>query len=344
MHQRIRPLLFRLDAEQAHGLTLKLLKWAGDILVTRTLLQRWFAVEDPRLHTEAFGLHFKNRVGLAAGYDKNGIAIRGLSALGFGHIEVGTITRRMQPGNAIPRIWRAPGELAIVNSMGFPNAGVAAYHPPRIAGVRLGVNIGKSKETPVEQAAEDYCTLLQQVYGRADYVAINISSPNTLNLRQLQARAAIEELLRAVTAVRAGQAQRMPLLVKISPDLTDTALDDVLAAVIANGLDGVIATNTTTSRAGLPPAYHALPGGVSGAPLRTRSTEIVRTIAQRTGGRLPIIGVGGILTPAGALEKFDAGAWLVQLYTGLIYTGPGLVRAINLALLARSPNSAGASR
>jgi dihydroorotate dehydrogenase len=335
MYQRIRPLLFRLDAEQAHGLTLKLLRWAGDIMVARMLLQRWFAVEDLRLHTEAFGLHFKNRVGLAAGYDKNGIAVPGLATLGFGHIEVGTVTRQMQPGNARPRIWRAPGQQALVNSMGFPNAGVAACHPAPVAGVRLGVNIGKSKETPVERAAEDYCLLLQQVYERADYVTINVSSPNTLNLRQLQARAAIEDLLRAVARVR--QAQSIPLLVKIAPDLSDSELDDVLAAVIATGIDGVIATNTTTSRAGLPPAYHDLPGGVSGAPLCVRSTAIVQAIAQRTGGRLPIIGVGGIITPDDALAKLDAGAWLVQLYTGLIYSGPGLVRAINLSLLGRSP-------
>jgi dihydroorotate dehydrogenase len=344
MHHRIRPLLFRLDAEQAHGLTLKLLKWAGDIVVTRTLLQRWFTIEDLRLHTEAFGLHFKNRVGLAAGYDKNGVAVPGLSALGFGHIEVGTVTRHMQPGNDKPRLWRAPAAQAIINSMGFPNAGVDACHPMPMAGVRLGINIGKSKETPVERAAEDYCILLQQVYRRADYVTINVSSPNTLNLRQLQARAAIEDLLRAVTAVRAGQAQQLPLLVKIAPDLTDSALDDILAAVTVTGIDGVIATNTTTSRAGLPPAYQTLPGGVSGEPLRARSTEIVRAIAQRTGGRLPIIGVGGIMTPAGALEKLDAGAWLVQLYTGLVYTGPGLVRAINLSILGRTPNPVGASR
>jgi dihydroorotate dehydrogenase len=243
----------------------------------------------------------------------------------------------MQPGNPKPRIWRAPHAQAIINSMGFPNAGVAACHPARTPEVRLGINIGKSKETPVERAAADYCILLEQVYGRADYVTINVSSPNTLNLRQLQAQAAIEELLAAVTAVRARQAHYVPLLVKIAPDLSDRDLDDVLAAVASTGIDGIIATNTTTSRAGLPPAFHALPGGVSGAPLRTRSTAIVRAIAQRTGGKLPLIGVGGVITPVDALEKLDAGAWLVQVYTGLIYSGPGLVRAINMALLDCTP-------
>lgn len=339
MYQLIRPLFFRLDAERAHHLTLTLLAWAGATPPTRAALRRLFAMEAKTLAVDAFGVRFKNRVGLAAGYDKNGAAVAGLGALGFGHLELGTVTRLPQAGNPTPRVYRVPAAQAIINQMGFPNAGVTALRLPAKSDVRMGINIGKGRDTPLERAAEDYCALFQQVYQRADYVAINVSSPNTLNLRQLQARTAMTELLGAVTTLRNRSTPRVPLLVKIAPDLSESELDDVLDAVAQTGIDGIIATNTTTSRGGIPPADQALPGGMSGAPLRTRATEVVRYLARRSEGRLPIIGVGGIMTPDDALERLDAGATLIQIYTGLIYRGPGLIRDILTALGARAAAS-----
>ncbi|MGQ9501942.1 MAG: quinone-dependent dihydroorotate dehydrogenase [Anaerolineae bacterium] len=331
----VRAMLFRLDAEMAHNLVLGLVRWAGLFPPARALLRALYTLEDARLEVEAFGVRFRNPVGLAAGYDKNGSAVRGLSALGFGHIEVGTVTLHRQAGNPRPRIHRIPQAQALINSMGFPNAGVEAL---RIhSGVtRIGINIGKSRDTPLTEAAEDYCALLRRVHGRADYVALNVSSPNTPELRKLQTRAAMERLLQAVAAVRDSLQPRVPLLVKIAPDLSAAEVDDILAAMTLAGIDGVIATNTTLERGGIPERYRHLAGGLSGAPLRARATELVRYIARRTEGRLPIIGVGGICSAADALEKFDAGACLVQVYTGLVYAGPGLVRAINQALLERA--------
>ena len=344
MYPLIRPFLFRLDAERAHGLTLAALRAAGRFALMRRVLRTLFEVPDPRLEVEAFGLRCRNPVGLAAGYDKNGTAVSGLSALGFGHLEIGTLTRRPQAGNPRPRVHRFPAAQALVNSMGFPNSGIAAL-PAGLAAApglaqsgrlptRLGVNLGKGRDTPLDHAVEDYSALLQAVHARhqAQYVAINISSPNTQGLRQLQGRAALEALLTTLVALRDSLPPRLPLLVKIAPDLTDGETDDVLAAVARVGADGLIVCNTTTSRDGLPQAAH-LPGGVSGAPLRARSTAMIRRLARLTHGQLPIIGVGGILTPADALEKLRAGAALVQVYTGLVYAGPGLVRAINIDLL-----------
>jgi dihydroorotate dehydrogenase len=362
MYALFRPLLFRLDPERAHGLTLALLRWSGQLPITYYFLRSLFELTDPRLEVEAFGLRFKNPVGLAAGYDKNGIAVRGLSALGFGHVEVGTVTRLPQAGHPRPRIFRLPEAGALINRLGFPNEGVERL---RAEGekwkvgdkIRIGVNIGKGKETPLERAAEDYCALLEQVHDLADYVAINISSPNTPGLRQLQARAALRDLLAAVADTRARLTPRLPLLVKIAPDLTEPELDDVLEAVLSVGMDGLIAANTTLRRDGLPAcaantrapllppvlarvrasksASAGIAGGLSGAPLRTPSTEIIRYLARRTDGRLPIVGVGGILSPRDAIEKLEAGARLIQVYTGLIYAGPGLAQEINRALLRR---------
>ncbi len=372
-----RPLLFQLDPERAHHLSLRALRVAVALPFGERLLQSAFEVNDPHLAVEAFGLKFKNRVGLAAGYDKNGIAVRGLGGLGFGHIEIGTITRLPQIGNPLPRVHRMREAQGLINSMGFPNAGVEALierlkaEGKRMKGssssfilqplsFQIGINIGKGKDTPVERAAEDYCALLQQVAPYADYVAINISSPNTMNLRQLQAKSFIVALLGEIAATRLAvgrepradssaavssnlanpplqthKSTNLPLLVKIAPDLTESELDDVLDAIVQTGIDGVIATNTTLARAGLPEYAQSLKGGLSGRPLTTRSTEVIRYIAKRTLGKLPIIGVGGIMTPRDALDKLDAGATLVQLYTGLIYAGPGLVREINCAMQVR---------
>lgn len=336
MYGVVRPLLFRLDAEQAHNLTLALLRIAGNFPITDYLLRRMFEFDDARLQVETFGMRFKNPIGLAAGYDKNGVAVRGLSSLGFGHIEIGTVTRSAQMGNPHPRIHRIPGSSALINSMGFPNAGVDAIPPTRIGewgrqGIRLGINLGKSKDTQLERAAEDYVELFKRVHARADYIAINVSSPNTPGLRSLQSSAAINDLLRRVTRVRDEITPRVPLLAKISPDLAESEIDDILDAATRCGVDGIIATNTTLDRAAIPPT--SVPGGLSGAPLRERSTRVIRYIAQQTRGALPIIGVGGIMGAADAVEKLRAGARLVQVYTGLVYRGPGLVKEINRELV-----------
>jgi dihydroorotate dehydrogenase len=334
MYQSIRPLLFKIDPERAHSLTLRLIQLAGQLPPTYALLKRMFEIDDPRLEVEAFGLKFKNPIGLAAGYDKNGVAVKGLGALGFGHVEVGTVTRHRQIGNPKPRVHRVIEAQGVINSMGFPNDGVEALRITRGA-AKVGINIGKSKGTPIEQAADDYCALFKQVYRDADYVAINISSPNTLNLRQLQAHELIESLLKQVAAVRDSLAPRRPLLVKIAPDLSESEIDAVLAAISSAGLDGIIATNTTVERGGIPDRYRELKGGLSGLPLRDRSTAVIRYIAQQTAGQLPIVGVGGIANGQAAIEKLAAGATLLQVYTGLIYTGPSLVQQINRALIGR---------
>jgi dihydroorotate dehydrogenase len=259
---------------------------------------------------------------------------------------VGTVTRQMQAGNPKPRVFRVTESQGMINSMGFPNNGVAALKIRR-GEAKVGINIGKSMDTPIERAAEDYADLFRKVYHDADYVAINVSSPNTLNLRQLQAREYIEELLKEVTAVRdevmraphgrsAAEpriARCVPVLVKIAPDLTEREVDDVLGAIELAGMDGVIATNTTIEREGIPAQYRDLKGGLSGMPLRDRSTAMISSIHRKTSGRLPIIGVGGVMNPLDALAKFEAGAALVQVYTGLVYAGPSLAKQINRALL-----------
>ena len=342
MYSLLRPFLFRLDPERAHNFTLTLLRLANNS-PTSNLLSSLFAFDDPRLAVTAFGLRFKNRIGLAAGYDKNGVAVRGLSALGFGHIEVGTVTRLPQAGNPLPRVHRVPEARAIINRMGFPNAGaealLAQLSSLPASDTRLGINLGKSKDTPLERAAEDYCALLTQFHARADYVTINLSSPNTPGLRQLQTRAYLNDLLAAVMTTRKALPKRVPVLVKIAPDLVESEIDEVLQAVSDNGVDGLIATNTTIGRAGLPERSARLEGGLSGAPLRARATEVIRYIARQTNGQLPLIGVGGIMNVENALEKLDAGAMLIQMYTGLVYAGPGLPRAINRALVSQPGKS-----
>lgn len=329
MFQLLRPLLFRLDPERAHALTLGLLRIAGNFPIINSLITNLFSAPDKPV--TVFGLQFKNRVGLAAGYDKNGVAVNGLAALGFGHIEVGTVTRLPQVGNPKPRVHRVPAVQAVINAMGFPNDGMekllVASEKWRRGSTRIGINLGKGKATPLENAAEDYCALLEKVHARADYVVINLSSPNTPGLRQLQTRTYLESLLRAVVNVRNTLTPRVPLLVKLAPDLSEAELDELLAVVTTLEIDGLIATNTTVSRAGLTPAAQTLAGGLSGGPLTHRSTEIISYLARRTA--LPIIGVGGIMNAADAQAKLDAGATLIQIYTGLVYAGPGLVKQIN---------------
>jgi dihydroorotate dehydrogenase len=332
MYQLVRPLLFRMDPEQVHCYTLALIRLAGDFPPANILLRAMFEVRDSRLGVESFGLKFKNPVGLAAGYDKDGTAVRGLSCLGFGHIEVGTLTPRPQRGNPLPRIHRVPEADALINSMGFPNSGVDSLDVHR-NGAQVGINIGKGKETPLEEAAEEYVELFRRVQPQADYVVLNVSSPNTLGLGRLQSREFIEELLAAVAAERNRLTPRRPVLVKIAPDLCESEIDDVLAAVQHTGIDGIVATNTSVRREGVAEPFRGLAGGLSGAPLRARSTAVIRYISRMTNGKLPIVGVGGIASAEDALEKLNAGARLVQVYTGLIYKGPSLVHQINASLL-----------
>jgi dihydroorotate dehydrogenase len=338
MYRFFRPLLFRLAPEQAHSLTLSLLRLAGALPPARAFLRLCFAV--PRDPLQAFGLAFSNRVGLAAGYDKDGLGWRGLACLGFGHIEIGTVTPQAQPGNPRPRVFRLPQESALINRMGFPGRG-ADFVATRLQGKRppglvLGVNLGKNKDTPLEEAAQDYLLLVEKFAPLADYLAINVSSPNTTGLRRLQARHALDDLLAQLEQKRraqeAGLKKRLPLLVKLAPDLTDQELDDALEVIQGNRMDGVIATNTTLSRDNLHSPVAGESGGLSGAPLSERSTYLVRQIYQRTRGKLPVIGVGGVMSYEDARAKLEAGAVLVQVYTGLVYAGPGLVKHILLGL------------
>ncbi len=331
----VRPLLFRLEPEVAHRLTLQGLRLAHTAGLS--LLYASAPVRDP---VQLLGLRFPNRVGLAAGLDKNGEAIDAFAAMGFGFVEVGTVTPRPQPGNPRPRLFRLPQAQALINRMGFNNAGLDAFlrHVRRShRSVPLGLNIGKNATTPVEQALDDYRLGLRGVYAAADYVTVNISSPNTRSLRSLQDDAALNALLAGLVqereSLRDHHGRHVPILLKIAPDLDDAGIDTIADAVHAHGIDGLIATNTTVSReavAGLPYADEA--GGLSGAPVREASNRVIRRLRNRLGRDMPIIGVGGILSGADAVEKLRAGADLVQIYTGLIYRGPALVRECALAL------------
>lgn len=334
MYPLFRRLLFRLEPERAHDLTLALIRLAGTLPPMERLLRWMFAT--PPLPVDAFGLRFNNPVGLAAGYDKDGLGWRGLACLGFGHVEVGTVTLRPQPGNPRPRVFRLPGDRALINRMGFPGRGAdfvaRQVARPRPGGLIVGVNLGKNKDTPLEEAVEDYLALTRQFAPIADYLAINVSSPNTVGLRRLQARQALADLLTPLQAERqvqqSGRGRRLPLLVKLAPDLDDTELDDALEVIEQAGLDGVIATNTTLQRPGLQSPQASETGGLSGAPLHSLSLHIVSEIHRRTAGRLPIVAAGGVIDAAGARRFLDAGAVLVQIYTGMIYAGPGLVKSI----------------
>jgi dihydroorotate dehydrogenase len=338
MYSSLRPLAFRIEPERAHALTLNLMRLVGTITPLRWLLSLWF--KPPYRPVEAFGLKFINPVGLAAGYDKDGIAVSGLACLGFGHIEVGTVTPKAQPGNERPRLFRLVEDEALINRMGFPGRGAEfvanQLQRARLNDVILGINIGKNKDTPIEEAAQDYLMVMRALYPFADYFAINVSSPNTVGLRQLQARQALEALLAVLLEERRALSTRFgrktPLLVKLAPDLNEAELEDALGVLLDAHLDGVIATNTTLEREGLRSRNARESGGLSGTPLRSRSTAMIRRISQFTGGKLPIIGVGGIMSPQDAREKLEAGATLIQIYTGLVYRGPSLVREIVQAL------------
>jgi dihydroorotate dehydrogenase len=335
-YECVRALLFRLDPERVHHLTLRALTLASSSPLTRAFLRGAFSYRDPSLAVEAFGIRFPNPLGLAAGYDKEGCALRGLACLGFGHVELGTVTPLPQPGNPRPRIFRLPEDQALINRMGFPNKGAEALQKNilnrRVSDVVVGLNIGKGVNTPLEAAADDYLQLLRTFYTCVDYFVVNVSSPNTVGLRRLQARDFLDALLREISTARQALTtdiqKRVPVLVKLAPDLTVQELEDAVGTINDRGMDGIVATNTTIEREGLRSANAIENGGLSGLPLQARSTAMVRQIAALTQGALPIVGVGGVFTADDVKEKLDAGASLVQLYTGLVYRGPGLVRLI----------------
>lgn len=332
----LRPILFRLPPETAHELALHSLS-----LLPSRLVAKHFS--NPALEIERFGLSFPNPVGLAAGFDKNGVALQPLAALGFGFIEAGTVTYHPQPGNPRPRLFRLSEDRALINRAGFNNEGAAAF-AKRVARHRpdcvLGVSIGKSKITPLAEATADYLASFELVYNVADYVAVNVSSPNTPQLRELQQSEQLTGLLSALQSrgreLEQQHKKRVPLLVKLSPDLGQGELEMVVDVVERLKIDGIIATNTTVTRDGLrtdPQRVAASgEGGLSGKPLAKRSTQMIAQLYQLTGGRIPLIGVGGIFSAEDAWEKISAGASLVQLYTGFIYQGPNIAREINEGL------------
>jgi dihydroorotate dehydrogenase len=299
-------------------------------------------LEDSRLKTKVFGIEFDNPVGLAAGFDKNASMFNDLAYCGFGFIEIGTVTPLGQPGNEKPRLFRLKEDAGIINRMGFNNDGVDnALKNLKIKKTKLiiGGNIGKNKSTPNEEATQDYIKSFNALFDVVDYFVVNVSSPNTPNLRALQEREPLTELLKSLQLENAKQAERKPILLKIAPDLTDAQLDDIIEIVQEVRLDGVIATNTTISRDGLKTSNDRIEsigaGGLSGKPVKARSTEVIRYLATKSNKAFPIVGVGGIHSAEDALEKMDAGADLVQLYTGFVYEGPKLVKDINKAILAR---------
>ena len=337
----VKPLLFNLDAERAHHLVFDNLRRAARLPGTKSLLRGLYDYQHPNLAREVFGLKFPNPVGLAAGFDKNAALTEELATLGFGFVEIGTVTPRPQPGNPQPRLFRLPKDEALVNRMGFNNDG-ATVVAARLAGRRnkqliIGGNIGKNKDTPNEHAAADYVACFDALAEVVDYFVVNVSSPNTPNLRQLQEKKPLIQLLQQVQERNLSRPSPRPLLLKIAPDLTDSQLDDILEIAHETKLSGLVATNTTISREGLHTDAAQVAalgaGGLSGRPLRARATEVIRYLHQKSDGGLPIIGSGGIHSAADAQEKLAAGASLIQLYTGFIYEGPGLVSQINRALV-----------
>lgn len=329
----IRPLLFLLDPETAHHFTFGMLRFVMKIPGLKHFLSMIYSVKGERHGVRLMGLDFPNPVGLAAGFDKNAVLFEELSAFGFGFIEVGTVTPKPQPGNEKPRMFRLPADQGLINRMGFNNEGVEAMVKRlrnRRPGVIIGGNIGKNKVTPNDQADEDYIRCFDALFEHVDYFVVNVSSPNTPGLRELQEREPLTRLLNKLTAMNDAKPVAKPILLKIAPDLTNSQLDEIVEIVQTTGLAGIIATNTTISRDGLfsPDALTRETGGLSGKPVREKSTEVIRYIRYKAGKEMVIIGVGGIFTAEDAWEKIKAGANLVQVYTGFIYEGPGMVKRI----------------
>ena len=335
MYNLLRPLLFQLNPERAHALTLYALRIAGNVPPTRHLLELIY--KTPSKPVTVFGLTFKNPVGLAAGYDKDGLAIRGLAALGFGHVEIGTVTPKRQPGNPSPRVFRLVEDEAVINRMGFPSLGMEFVKEQLSVSsgqlpVIVGVNIGKNKDTPNEEAEFDYLALLSRFAPFADYLTVNVSSPNTAGLRDLQERRALENLLLHVHQQRMVEQEhlkrKLPILVKLSPDMDEPGLDGALEAVFAAQMDGVIVTNTTLGREGLESKYRGESGGLSGKPLTVKSEAVLYQAIKHLNGKIPVVSAGGIMNPDDAKRRLELGAALVQVYTGLVYRGPGLAKEI----------------
>lgn len=325
-------MLRRMDAERAHRLAILAMSGLARTPGGLRVLSRRAPEPDERLRQRVWGLPFANPLGVAAGLDKNGEAVDALLALGFGHVEVGTVTLRPQPGNERPRVWRVIEQQAVINAMGFPSDGAAEVRERLLgrspAGV-LGINIGKNRDTPLEQAGDDYAALTTALFDIAHYFTVNVSSPNTPGLRSLQLSDDLSALLGRVraandTAARLAMRDPKPILVKISPDLSDAEVEAAADAALAGGANGIVATNTTTSRAGLPEPPASLPGGLSGTPLREQANHVIRVLYNRVGGKIPIVGVGGIASGADALARIRSGATLVQLYTAFTYHGPAL--------------------
>ena len=333
----IRPILFSFDPEKVHYFTFSLIRFVSKIPGFPALFKSLYEVKDSRLETEVFGLKFKNPVGLAAGFDKDAKLYKELSNFGFGFIEIGTLTPKGQDGNPKKRLFRLREDNAIINRMGFNNGGVheAVALLKKNTNVLIGGNIGKNKLTPNEEATSDYEICFEALYDYVDYFVVNVSSPNTPNLRALQDKEPLTQLLQTLQNKNLAKPKQKPILLKIAPDLTDEQLLDIIDIVNETKIAGVIATNTTISREGLQSENKNEMGGLSGKPLAKRSTEVIRFLSQKSNQSFPIIGVGGIHSAADALEKLDAGASLVQLYTGFIYEGPALVRAINKEILKR---------
>ncbi len=338
--QIIRPLLFNFDPESVHHFTFKTLKILNHLPFVSSIIKHSFKVEDPRLEKEVFGLRFKNPIGLAAGFDKDGKLYEELNDLGFGFIEIGTLTPLPQPGNPKKRLFRLKKDKAIINRMGFNNEGVekAVERLKHNKNVLIGGNIGKNKATPNENAVDDYIKCFDALFPWVDYFVVNVSSPNTPNLRELQDKKPLMQLLETLqdrNLKMAKEVKAKPILLKIAPDLTDSQLLDIIDIVETTGISGIIATNTTISREGLTDSNKSETGGMSGAPLTKRANEVVKFLVAKRKSYFPIIGVGGIHTVEDAIERLESGADLIQLYTGFIYEGPALIKNINKELLKR---------
>jgi dihydroorotate dehydrogenase len=336
----IRPIFFLVDPEKIHHFAFRSIKGILSLPGMPWLWRKMYVIEDTRLEREVFGIKFPNPVGLAAGFDKDGKLFDELANCGFGFIEVGTVTPKPQEGNPKPRLFRLPEDKGLINRMGFNNEGVELLVKRlkgRNSSIIIGGNIGKNKNTPNEQAVDDYVRCFNQLFDVVDYFVVNVSSPNTPNLRELQDKGPLLELLNTLQRENLSKPKKKPILLKIAPDLTESQLLDIIEIVNSSGIDGVIATNTTISRDGLATSKQKVDdigaGGLSGIPVRYRSTEVIRFLAEKSKKSFAIIGVGGVFSAKDAIDKLNAGADLVQVYTGFVYEGPGMVRKINKGLL-----------
>ncbi|MDB9712307.1 quinone-dependent dihydroorotate dehydrogenase [Flavobacteriaceae bacterium] len=333
----ILPILFLVDPEKVHNIIFFSIKILFKIPFIKFFVSKIYSINDSKLEKTVFGIKFKNPVGLAAGFDKNAELFSELSSFGFGFIEIGTVTPKSQPGNPKKRLFRLIEDSGIINRMGFNNVGVleVVENLKKNKNILIGGNIGKNKITPNSSAIDDYVSSFHSLFDYVDYFVINVSSPNTPNLRELQEKEPLTKLINSLLLINRGKESSKPVLLKIAPDLNDNQLMDIISIVKDTGLDGIIATNTTISRQNLKSDNKKELGGLSGKPLSTRSTEVIKFISKNSNKTIPIIGVGGIHSVEDALEKFDAGADLIQIYTGFIYEGPNLIKSINKALLNR---------